>query len=67
MNKTTKSLTVSQLIKELEDLKKVYGDREVILSSDPEGNNFGTIEKDFSLTVDDELIILYPAVEFTDF
>jgi predicted RNA-binding protein with PUA domain len=39
-------MKISEMIKELEKIKKESGDEVVVISSDEEGNNFGYIEKD---------------------
>lgn len=36
-------MKISKLIKALDELKKVHGDKEVFFSSDPEGNSFGSL------------------------
>lgn len=38
-----KTMSVSQLIKKLTALQNTYGDLPVVLSSDSEGNSFGTV------------------------
>ena len=40
-----KTMKISELIKELQDWKKEFGDIPVIHQSDPEGNSFGTLHK----------------------
>lgn len=71
MEKTTKSATISQLIDMLNKAKDDFGDVEVVLSSDPEGNSFGTIDTDVtenaSVNMDEKMLVIYPFVEFTDF
>lgn len=69
MDKSSKSMTVSQLISFLQTLKNDFGDREIVLSSDPEGNSFGTLDKEYSLGVDDDsnTFVLYPCEQFTSF
>ena len=38
-------MTLDQLIKHLEEYKKAYGgDKPVVLSTDPEGNSFSTLD-----------------------
>lgn len=61
------SLTISQLIKELQVLQVQLGDKEVMLSTDPEGNAFGRIDPDVSYGEMDDFIILYPANQITFF
>lgn len=66
MDKTTKSLTISQLVKLLNQFKKQEGNLEVVLSSDPEGNSFGTIgAPEMSIGVEDGMLIMYPLEQFT--
>ena len=52
--KQTTSLRVTAVINILKDLKKEYGEFEVLVSSDPEGNSFGTLDKSYSVGVDEE-------------
>jgi hypothetical protein len=73
MEKTTKSLTVSDLISWLQQIKDNEGDLEVVLASDPEGNSFGTLTETAkngsptdSLVVDGEYLIFYPTEQFTE-
>lgn len=45
MKKEIKTMKINELIQELQDWKKEFGDIPVIHQSDPEGNSFGTIDK----------------------
>ena len=68
MDKTTKSLTISQLIEALQQVQKDEGDKEIVLSSDPEGNSFGTISSEDAFGAEGkDYIVLYPSEQFTDF
>lgn len=73
MDKSSKSATISQLINQLEEIQKGYGDIEVVLSGDPEGNNFGTISNQLEWSTGVEkskgqkVLVLYPEQQFTDF
>lgn len=49
-------MRVNELINILKTLPK---NREIYISSDPEGNSFGTIESD-SFSVEKECIIIFP-------
>lgn len=64
MEKSTKSLKISELINELEQLQKQEGDLEVVLSQDPEGNGFGTINPQYSYGREGNLLIIYPVEQF---
>lgn len=65
-----KTLTVNQLIKNLTDIKKAgYGNIPVYLSSDPEGNSFGSIDKEQSVAYDADIptnIVIYPFEQDTE-
>lgn len=55
-------MTVSELIKELQKIKKYCGgDIKIVLSSDSEGNSYSTLDKSYSLVRDmeDSIICLY--------
>lgn len=68
MDKQSKSLTISELVKTLENLKLKFGDKEVVLSSDPEGNSFGTLDRAVGVAeFYNNHIILYPTEQFTGF
>lgn len=62
-------MTASELIRHLEALRSDFGDREVILAKDPEGNAYGTLDAKYSLGIDDDnnVIVLFPCEQFTDF
>ena len=65
-----KTLTVNQLIKNLTEIKKAgYGNIPVYLSSDPEGNSFGSIDAQQSVAYNAEVptsIVIYPFEQDTD-
>lgn len=65
-----KTLTVSQLIKNLKQIEKEgYGDRPVYLSSDPEGNSYGSIDAQQSVAYDADVptkIVIYPFEQDAD-
>jgi hypothetical protein len=55
------SMKISELIKSLRELKKKFGDVPVLLSSDEEGNSYGTISEDsFGRDATEKYIIIYP-------
>ena len=63
-------MTLAELITRLQKIKKELGNVPVILSSDSEGNSFGTLEKQYSffrsvnLEGDKVLgLIIYPYVD----
>lgn len=62
------TLKVSELINLLQAVQKDMGDRPVYLSSDPEGNGYGSIQKDYSVGEDEaeKVLILYPCEQFAD-
>ena len=74
-----KFLTVKQLVEKLEELKAkklINDDTIVVLSTDPEGNNFGSPKKnlehsfvlDYEFSYDGEKVgsnlVIYPIYEF---
>ena len=71
-------MKIKQLVKRLKHIEKVYGDVPVILSSDPEGNSYSTIDDKWSFgEIRDERldgcpdnpcigICIYPFEEFFD-
>ena len=57
-------MLLSELIKELKLAKKELGDINVILSSDSEGNSFGSIEThSFGHYQDEGVLVIYPSDE----
>lgn len=58
-----KTLKLSELIQLLEMVKRDFGDLPVVLSSDSEGNRFGTIIGTQDVGCLDDVIILYPHEE----
>lgn len=67
MNKY-KTAKVDDIIKILKDVKNTFGNVDVFLSCDPEGNGYGTIDKKHSLGWDEkcEFIVFYPYEENVD-
>ena len=59
------TLKISQLISKLQEVQKRFGDVKIVLSCDSEGNSFGTITNDMSLSFDSKakVAILYPVEE----
>ena len=60
-----KTMKISELVKVLNRLKGTFGDLPVYMSSDSEGNSFGTLHYDdnavSSIGVDDDrFVMLYP-------
>ena len=57
-----KTAKISEVIKMLKDVKNSFGDVNVYLSVDEEGNCFGTIDKNHSLGWDEEakFVVIYP-------
>lgn len=55
-------MKITELINQLTQLKKQLGNREVILSSDPEGNNYWTIDdSEFTFGDIDGYLAIYPS------
>lgn len=46
--RTETEMKITELIKYLTELKDQLGNQEVLLSSDPEGNNFYTLDENYS-------------------
>lgn len=60
----SKSITAAELI---EVLKKQPRDRPVFISSDPEGNGYGSLDRFCAENMEeDKLLILYPSEQYTD-
>lgn len=55
----TETMTIEQLIRRLNLIKKLCGNLSVVLSSDSEGNSFGTICNE-SVGVSDGLLFIMP-------
>jgi len=67
-----RTMKISTLINELQALKKEYGNLPVYLSSDEEGNSFGTLDAELSFGIDENedipvRFILYPCEQIYDF
>lgn len=58
-----KTIKIADLIKMLEMVKKDFGNLPVVLSSDSEGNGFGTIIGTQDVGCLDDVLILYPHEE----
>ena len=56
-------LTISELIKCLVAFKKRHGDRFVFLSSDSEGNHFGTVTIDSFGKANEKSMCIFPCRE----
>lgn len=63
-----KTLNVAQLANHLMiEVRKGNGHLPIVISSDPEGNSFGTIDPQYSIAYDAETptnITIYPAEQF---
>jgi hypothetical protein len=55
-------LKLSEVIKKLNSIQKELGDVPVMMSSDSEGNNFGSIDQESFATFDEDskYVIIYP-------
>ena len=62
---TKQSIKISKLIQNLNAIKSECGDLQVYLSSDSEGNSYGTIEygKSFGTNKGSKVLVLYPFIE----
>lgn len=62
-------MKISQIVKTLNLVKKQYGDVEVFLSSDSEGNGYATAGKQSSdcIYFDETKVIIYPFHEGLDY
>lgn len=56
-------MTISQVIKKLQRLKKLYGDMAVVMSRDSERNGYGTLDDIVSFTKVDNILTLIPCDE----
>lgn len=65
MEATMQTMSVKKLIARLKLIEKQCGDLPVVLSSDSEGNNFGTIHNT-SVGVCCGLVLIMPFVECVD-
>lgn len=61
-----KTLKISKLIKELEEIKKAEGDLPIVLASDSEGNSYGALSDCFIYNVQGNVIALYPTFETSE-
>lgn len=57
-------MKVKELIKELQNIK--HQDMEILISGDPEGNDFRTIDSDMPLGHNGKYFIIYPTDDIID-
>ena len=60
------TMTISQLIKKLEQKKDLYGDKFVVLSSDSRGTSYGTIDNkriSSSFEIKGDFLAIFPVDE----
>lgn len=57
------TMTISQVIKKLQRLKKLYGDMAVVMSRDSEQNGYGTLDDIVSFAKVDDILTLIPCDE----
>jgi len=57
------TMTISQVIKKLQKVKKLYGDMAVVMSRDSERNGYGTLDNIVSFSKVDNILILIPCDE----
>lgn len=64
-----KTAKVDDVIKILKDVKDAFGNIDVFISTDSEGNSYGTIDKEHSLGWDEKhkFVIFYPYEENIDY
>ena len=68
MTKNT-TITISELIKNLEEIKETEGDLPVVIAADEEGNGYGTLSSDFievCVGIDNGMLAIYPAIDHLD-
>lgn len=72
MTETVKTLTLNELIENLQEIAKTKGNSRVVISRDEEGNGFGTLGSDtdtffkYGVSVDNGLVILWPVQEYVE-
>lgn len=65
--KKYKTMRISEVIAELEQAKSEIGDAPVVMSSDTEGNDYSTIQKDsFCIGENERMLRIYPYNERID-
>jgi hypothetical protein len=62
-------MKISELIKELKSQEDIFGDYEVFVSQDEEGNGFGTLSKEtmWGYSNEDKAVILYPNENYLEY
>ena len=55
-------MKISELVEKLQKFQKVVGDVEVILSSDSEGNGYGSIDSEMSITIHEDEVLEKSAI-----
>ena len=53
-------MKIDELLQALLSLRAQEGNKEIVLSSDPEGNNYYALERDYMFGKDGKTLILYP-------
>lgn len=66
MRQPYKTINISDLIQLLNTAKDRNGDLKVIVSGDCEGNDYGTLDKEYSIEVHNNLCVIYPAIDKID-
>lgn len=61
------SIKITQMIKILKKIKETEGDLDIYLSSDPEGNSYGTVDKSSFGKIGDKGLAIYPFEENLDY
>lgn len=60
------TVKISELIDKLNKVKDRYGDLNVIVSGDCEENDYGTLDKEYSIEVRNNLCVIYPTIDKID-
>lgn len=53
-------MKIDELIKNLLELRAQEGNKEIVISSDPEGNNYWSLDKNYMFGLNNKTLILYP-------
>jgi len=69
----SRTIKISKFIKELQKIQDIFGDVSVVMSRDPEGNGYNTLDpsSNFPVTCTEvydsrKILILYPFAELED-
>lgn len=69
----SRTIKISKFIKELQKIQDIFGDVSVVMSRDPEGNGYNTLDPSNNFTVtctavydSSKILVLYPFAELED-